>query len=84
MPFVLVFASLNMILIVGINGIPGNFMGPIFKVDLTNLQILPSDFTSLTGLEVSATDNITAVSIELADKYAFYLWDYASTQTRAR
>jgi hypothetical protein len=79
MPFILVFASLNMILIVGINGIPGNFMGPIFTVDLMNLQIPPSDFTRLTGLNVSGTDNITAASIGLADKYTFYLWDYAST-----
>ena len=79
MPFMLTFASLNMILIVGINGIPGNFMGSIFKVDITNLQIPPTDFTSLTGLEVSGTDNITAASLGLADKYAFYLWNYAST-----
>ena len=79
MPFMLTFASLNMILIVGINGIPGNFMGPIFKVDLTNLQIPSSDFARLTGLEVSGTTNITVASIGLAEKYAFYLWNYAST-----
>lgn len=79
MPFMLTFASLNMILIVGINGIPGNFMGSIFKVDISNLQIPPSDFTSLTGLEVSGNDNITAASVRLADKYSFYLWNYAST-----
>lgn len=79
MPFMLTFASLNMILIVGINGVPGNFMGSIIKVDLTNLQIPPSNFTTLTGLTVSGNDNITATSLGLSDKYAFYLWDYAST-----
>jgi hypothetical protein len=79
MPFMLTFATLNMILIVGINGVPGNFMGPILSVDLTNLQIPPSNFTTLTGLTVSGNDNITAASIGLADKYSFYLWNYAST-----
>jgi hypothetical protein len=79
MPFMLTFASLNMILIVGINGVPGNFMGPIIKVDLTNLQIPPSNFTTLTSLTVSGNDNITAISLGLADKYSFYLWNYAST-----
>jgi hypothetical protein len=84
MPFMLTFASLNMILIVGINGIPGNFMGSIFTVDLTNLQIPPSNFTSLTGLAVSGSDNITAASVGLADKYSFYLWNYASTTNGKR
>jgi hypothetical protein len=79
MPFMLTFASLTMIIIVGINGVPGNFMGSIFKVDITNLQIPSSAFNSLTGLEASGTDNITAASVGLADKYAFYLWNYAST-----
>lgn len=79
MPFMLTFASLNMVIIVGINGVPGNFMGSILKVDLTNLQIPPSDLTSLTGLTVSGNDNITAASIGLADKYSFYLWNFAST-----
>jgi hypothetical protein len=79
MPFMLTLASLNMILIVGINGIPGNFMGPIITFDLTKLQVPPSNFTTLTGLAVSGNDNITATSLGLADKYSFYLWDYAST-----
>jgi hypothetical protein len=79
LPFMLTFGSLNMILIVGINGVPGNFMGPILEVDTKNFQIPPSSFTSLTGLEVSGGENITAASIGLGDKYTFYLWDYATT-----
>jgi hypothetical protein len=73
MPYMLSFGSICMILIVGINGLSGNFMGSIFKVDISNLRIPPANFTSLTGLETSGAENITAASLGLGDEYSFYL-----------
>ena len=38
----MMFGTACMILIVGINGVPGRFMGPIFDVDVSGLSI-PTD-----------------------------------------
>jgi hypothetical protein len=78
MPFMLVFGSFCMLLIVGICGLPRDFMGSIFGVETKNLAINPSNFASLTNINVTGSDNLTALSLRLSDKYTFYLWNFAT------
>ncbi|KAL2851863.1 hypothetical protein BJY01DRAFT_244797 [Aspergillus pseudoustus] len=76
-PFGMMFGSFCMLLIVGINGVPGRFMGPIFDIDNTGLSIF---INGSTGSTVSDTNsNTTGVDLRLPDKYSFYLWNYATT-----
>jgi hypothetical protein len=79
MPFMLIFGSLNILIIVGVSGLHNDLLGPIFRVNITMFSTPPLEFTSLTNLNVSGDNNITAASLGLSDKYAFYLWNYAST-----
>jgi hypothetical protein len=79
MPFMLVFGTLNMLIIVGVSGIHRDLLGAIFRIDITMLSIPSSEFTGLTNISVSDDNNVTATSLGLSDKYAFYLWNYAST-----
>ncbi|KAG9228945.1 hypothetical protein BJ875DRAFT_476219 [Amylocarpus encephaloides] len=79
MPFALGFAAFFMLLIVGIGGLGFDLMGPVFKVDITKLSIPPTAFTDLTMINITSTENLTASSLGLEDKYLFYLWSYSHT-----
>ncbi|OJJ48412.1 hypothetical protein ASPZODRAFT_130437 [Penicilliopsis zonata CBS 506.65] len=81
-PFGMTFGTLMMLLIVGLNGVPGNFMGPIVTIKTQDLSISPSSLSQLTGINLTdaGTSNLTASSFDLADKYIFYLWGYATTE----
>jgi hypothetical protein len=78
-PWGMMFGTACMILIVGINGIPGRFMGSIFDVTTSDLSVPVSSFTNITGITISKSGNITATDLQLDDKYSFYLWDYSTT-----
>jgi hypothetical protein len=78
-PWGMMFGSACMLLIVGINGIPGRFMGSIFDVDTSELSFPTNYFPNLTAIPVSSPGNITATDLQLDDKYSFYLWDYSTT-----
>jgi hypothetical protein len=54
-------------------------MGPIFEFDTTRLSI-PQQFPGISShIPISTPGNITATDLGLADKYSFYLWNYATT-----
>ncbi|KAJ0426875.1 hypothetical protein BJY00DRAFT_306868 [Aspergillus carlsbadensis] len=77
-PFGMMFGAFCMVLIVGINGVPGRFMGSIFDLDNTHLAI--SSPGSTNPAEPSyGRSNITAADLHLPDEYSFYLWNYATT-----
>ena len=77
-PWGMMLGTACMILIVGINGVPGRFMGPIFDIDVSGLSI-PTDYFANMTIPVSRSGNITADDLQLSDKYSFYLWDYSTT-----
>jgi hypothetical protein len=77
----MMFGALCMVLIVGINGVPGRFMGSIFDIDNTHLSI---SSLSVANFAINAAEdlqgsNITSADLHLPDKYSFYLWNYATT-----
>ena len=85
-PFGMTFGFLNMVIISGLSGIGNNIVGPIFTVDTKDFNMPLSTFTNITSFnsisstnEVASSNNISASSIQLADKYSFYIWSYSST-----
>ncbi|PTU20518.1 hypothetical protein P175DRAFT_0531856 [Aspergillus ochraceoroseus IBT 24754] len=79
-PFGMMFGSLCMLFIIGINGIPGPFMGPIFDLSTVQISVPVQDLANFTlPSATSHSGNLTAANLQLADQYAFYLWNYAIT-----
>ncbi|KAH8804383.1 hypothetical protein F5884DRAFT_406161 [Xylogone sp. PMI_703] len=72
-PFGMTFGAFCMILMCGLSGIGNNIIGPIFIVETKDLNMPPSASTT------TNVNNITAASLQLANKYSFYIWTYSST-----
>lgn len=77
-PFGMAFGSFCMLLIIAMGGIAGDFMGPVWKINLKDLNIPYSDFNTLTNINLTDTSDVTRVDLGLSEKYSFYLWNYAS------
>lgn len=77
-PFGMAFGSFCMLLIIAMGGIAGDFMGPVWKINLKELNIPYSDFNTLTNINLTDISDVTRVNLGLSQKYSFYLWNYAS------
>jgi hypothetical protein len=80
------FGAFNMILMCGISGLGNSIIGPIFSIDTKDFTMPTSTFTNLTYFNTAlradvgtSSNNISAASLQLADKYSFYMWSYSST-----
>lgn len=78
----LVLASLQMFMIIGISGLGIKLMGPIINVQPQDFAMPSSTLTNLTSFDNISTDgtgsNVTAIDLSLADEYGFYLFRYSS------